>query len=40
MSDPKDAPATADLINSYVRPERYNAGMVRPRNPLPLGQQP
>ncbi|HMD85952.1 MAG TPA: hypothetical protein VKO18_14755 [Terriglobia bacterium] len=28
------------LLNDYVRPERYNAGLIRPRSTLPLGQEP
>jgi hypothetical protein len=28
------------LLNDYVRPERHNAGLVRRRSTLPLGQQP
>lgn len=33
-------PAGHFLLSDYVRPERYNAGLVRRRSALPLGQQP
>ncbi len=33
-------PAGHFLLNDYVRPERYNAGLVRRRSALALGQQP
>ena len=35
-----DSPPGDFLLNDYVRPERYNAGLVLRRTPAPLGQQP